>query len=110
MNRQAFDKAVEILKTHPNHFFALRAIVIAGSGLDACHAGRPGQREPVSQCTSWITLDTAFAAANKPASHNGRAVASHQTGDEGRARTTFTSIRSPRARIRPGRKRNSPPT
>ena len=46
MNRQAFDKAVEILKTHPNHFYSLLRHRNSGAGLDASHAGRPGQREP----------------------------------------------------------------
>jgi len=27
MNRQAFEKALEILKTNPNHFYSLQAVV-----------------------------------------------------------------------------------
>ena len=52
MNRQAFDKALEILKTHPNHFYALQAIVALAADSDAA-ARRPTWTTPrASPCTS----------------------------------------------------------
>jgi len=67
MNRQAFDKAVEILKTRPNHFYSLSAIErlvytlpppLASPDLDTA--------EHVSKYLL-DNLDTVFAPANKPA-------------------------------------------
>lgn len=66
MNRQAFDKAVEILKTHPNHFFALRTILTVAQAL---MPPSPADLDNTSRYSMYIldNADTAFAAANKPA-------------------------------------------
>jgi len=67
MNRQAFDKAAEILKTRPSHFYSLAAIErlvytlpppLASPDLDTA--------ERVSKYLL-DNLDTVFAPANKPA-------------------------------------------
>jgi hypothetical protein len=67
MNRQAFDKAVEILKTRPNHFYSLSAIErlvyilpppLASADLDTA--------ERVSKYLL-DNLDAVFAPTNKPA-------------------------------------------
>jgi len=67
MNRQAFDKAAEILKTRPSHFYSLAAIErlvytlpppLASPDLDTA--------EHVSKYLL-DNLDTVFAPANKPA-------------------------------------------
>lgn len=65
MNRQAFDKALEILKTNPNHFFALRTIV---SVVQALMPPTPADLDNASRIAMYIldNADTAFAAANKP--------------------------------------------
>jgi len=65
MNRQAFDKAVEILKTHPNHFYSLRAIVTRAPSLTPV---QPADLDTASRISMYIldNADTAFAAANRP--------------------------------------------
>jgi len=65
MNRQAFDKALEILKTNPNHFFALRTIV---SVVQALMPPTPADLDNASRIAMYIldNADTAFAAANRP--------------------------------------------
>jgi hypothetical protein len=65
MNRQAFDKAVEILKTRPNHFYSLQAIVALVQGLTPV---QPADLDNASRITTYIidNADTAFAAANRP--------------------------------------------
>jgi hypothetical protein len=65
MNRQAFDKALEILKTKPNHFYSLQAIVALVSGLMPV---QPADLDNASRISMYImdNADTAFAAANKP--------------------------------------------
>ena len=42
MTRQYFDKAVEILKTHPNHFFSIYAVETALYGLNPAQPAPPG--------------------------------------------------------------------
>ena len=66
MNRQAFDKAVEILKTRPNDFYSLQAIVALTQGLMPVQTA---DLDNASRITMYIldNADTAFAAANKPA-------------------------------------------
>jgi len=66
MNRQAFDKALEILKTKPNHFYSLQAIVALVSTLMPV---QPADLDNASRISAYImdNADTAFAAANKPA-------------------------------------------
>jgi len=65
MNRQAFDKAIEILKTHPNHFYALRTILTVAQAL---MPPTPADLDNTSRYSQYIldNADTAFAAANKP--------------------------------------------
>ncbi len=65
MNRQAFDKAVDILKVHPNHFYALRAIVTLVQGLAPV---QPADLDNAGRISMYIVdnADTAFAAANRP--------------------------------------------
>jgi len=65
MHRQAFDKAVEILKTNPNHFYALRAIL---SLVQALMPPQPADLDMAERTAKYIqdNLDTIFAAANKP--------------------------------------------
>ncbi len=65
MNRQAFDTALEILKTNPNHFFALRTIV---SVVQALMPPTPADLDNASRIAMYImdNADTAFAAANRP--------------------------------------------
>jgi hypothetical protein len=67
MNRQAFDKALEILKTNPNHFYSLQAIVALLQGLMPV---QPADLDNAARITTYImdNADTAFAAANKPQS------------------------------------------
>ncbi|MGH9647198.1 MAG: hypothetical protein ACRD4E_10310, partial [Bryobacteraceae bacterium] len=66
MNREAFAKALEILKTNPNHFYALRAIVSLAQTL---MPPTPADLDNAARVSMYIldNLDTAFAAANKPA-------------------------------------------
>jgi hypothetical protein len=65
MNRQAFDKALEILKTNPNNFYALRAIVSLAQTL---MPPTPADLDNASRISMYIidNADTAFAAANRP--------------------------------------------
>jgi len=65
MNRQAFDKALEILKTNPNDFYSLQAIVALTQGLMPVQTA---DLDNASRITMYIidNADTAFAAANKP--------------------------------------------
>jgi len=67
MNRQAFDKALEILKTNPNHFYSLQAVVALLQGLMPV---QPADLDNGARITAYImdNADTAFAAANKPQS------------------------------------------
>src|SRR5438552_5801713 len=66
MNRQAFDKAIEILKTRPNHFYSFQAIMALAQTL---MPPTPADLDNVSRISMYIidNADTAFAAANKPA-------------------------------------------
>jgi hypothetical protein len=65
MNRQAFDQAVTILKTRPNHFYALRAMVTLVQGLMPV---QPADLDNASRISTYImdNLDAAFAPANRP--------------------------------------------
>jgi len=65
MHRQAFDKAVEILKTNPNHFYALRAVI---SSVQALMPPQPADLDTAERTAKYIqdNLDTVFAAANRP--------------------------------------------
>jgi len=65
MNRQAFDKALEILKTNPNNFYALRAIVSLAQTL---MPPTPADLDNAGRISMYImdNADTAFAAANRP--------------------------------------------
>jgi len=66
MNRQAFDTAIEILKTKPNHFYSLQAVVALLQGLMPV---QPADLDNAARVATYIidNADTAFAAANKPA-------------------------------------------
>lgn len=65
MNRQAFDKALEILKMNPNHFYSLQAVVALVSSLMPV---QPADLDNASRISMYImdNADAAFAAANKP--------------------------------------------
>jgi hypothetical protein len=65
MNRQAFDKALEILKTNPNHFYSLQAIVALAPSLTPA---QPADLDNASRIATYImdNADTAFSAANRP--------------------------------------------
>lgn len=65
MNRQAFDKALEILKTNPNHFYSLRAIVTV---VQTLMPPTPADLDAAERIVKYIqgNLDTAFAPANRP--------------------------------------------
>jgi hypothetical protein len=65
MNRQAFDKALEILKMNPNHFYALQAILALTQGLMPV---QPADLDNASRIATYImdNADTAFADANRP--------------------------------------------
>ena len=65
MVRQAFDKAAEILKTRPNHFYSLSAIERLVYTLPARTAADLDTAERVSKYLL-DNLDTVFAASNKP--------------------------------------------
>ena len=67
MNRQAFDKAAEILKTRPNHFYSLSAIERLVFALTP--APTPADLDTAERVSKYIleNLDTAFAASNRPA-------------------------------------------
>jgi hypothetical protein len=66
MNRQAFDKAAEILKTRPNHFYSLSAIERLVFALTP--APTPADLDTAERVSKYIleNLDTAFAASNRP--------------------------------------------
>jgi hypothetical protein len=67
MNRQAFDKAAEILKTRPNHFYSLSAIERLVYTLPAPQ--KPADLDTAEHVSKYLldNLDTVFAPANKPA-------------------------------------------
>jgi len=66
MNRQAFDKAVEILKTHPNHFYSLSAIERLVYTLPPPLA--PADLDTAARVSKYLldNLDAVFAPSNKP--------------------------------------------
>ena len=66
MNRQAFDKAAEILKTRPNHFYSLSAIERLVFALTP--APTAADLDTAERVSKYIleNLDTAFAASNRP--------------------------------------------
>jgi hypothetical protein len=65
MNRQAFDKALEINKAHPNHFYSLQAVVALVQGL---MPATPADLDNAARISMYImdNADTAFAPANRP--------------------------------------------
>lgn len=67
MNRQAFDKAAEILKTRPNHFYSLSAIERLVYTLPP--PPKPADLDTAERVSKYIleNLDTAFAVSNRPA-------------------------------------------
>lgn len=67
MNRQAFDKAVEILKTHPNHFYSLSAIERLVYALPP--PPKPADLDTAERVSKYLldNPDTVFAPSNKPA-------------------------------------------
>ena len=69
MMRQYFDKAVEILKTHPDHFFSLYAIETAIYVLNPVTPADLDTGERVSKHVQ-NDLDAIFAPANMPATMN----------------------------------------
>ncbi|HEY2845215.1 MAG TPA: hypothetical protein VGJ09_16250 [Bryobacteraceae bacterium] len=69
MMRQYFDKAVEILKTHPNHFFAIYAVETALYQLNPVQPADLDAGERVSKHVM-DDLDTIFAPANMPKTMN----------------------------------------
>ena len=66
MNRQAFDKAAEILKTRPNHFYSLSAIERLVYTLPP--PPKPGDLDTAERVSKYLldNLDTVFAASNRP--------------------------------------------
>ena len=66
MNRQAFDKAVEILKTRPNHFYSLSAVERLVYTLPP--PPKPADLDAAERVSKYLldNLDTVFVAANKP--------------------------------------------
>jgi len=66
MNRQAFDKAAEILKTHPNHFYSLSAIERLVYALPP--PPKPGDLDIAERVSKYLldNLDAVFAPSNKP--------------------------------------------
>jgi hypothetical protein len=66
MNRQAFDKAAEILKTRPNHFYSLSAIERLVYTLPPSIT--PADLDTAERVSKYIldNLDTVFAPSNKP--------------------------------------------
>jgi len=66
MNRQAFDKATEILKTRPNHFYSLSAIERLVFALPP--PPKPADLDTAERVSKYIleNLDTAFSASNRP--------------------------------------------
>jgi hypothetical protein len=69
MPRQQFDKAVEILKTHPNHFFSIYAVETALYGVSPGQTPAAADLDTGERVSKHVLsdLDTIFAAANKPA-------------------------------------------
>ncbi len=67
MNRQAFDKAAEILKTRPNHFYSLSAIERLVYTLP--QPPMSADLDTAERVSKYLldNLDTVFAASNKPA-------------------------------------------
>ena len=66
MNRQAFDKAAEILKTRPNHFYSLSAIERLIYTLPP--PPNPADLDIAERVSKYLldNLDAVFAASNKP--------------------------------------------
>jgi len=66
MNREAFDKAAEILKTRPNHFYSLSAIERLIYTLPP--PPKPADLDTAERVSKYLldNLDTVFAASNKP--------------------------------------------
>ena len=66
MNRQAFDKAAEILKTRPNHFYSLSAIERLVYTLPP--PPKPADLDTAERVSKYLldNLDTVFAPSNKP--------------------------------------------
>jgi hypothetical protein len=66
MNRQAIDKAADILKTHPNQFNALYAILSLVQGL---MPPTPADLDTAARTAMYVedNLDAIFAATNRPA-------------------------------------------
>ena len=71
MFRQAFDKAVEILKTHPDHFFSIYAVETLIYQLNPA-APAPADLAVGERVSKHVMddLDAIFAPANKPATMN----------------------------------------
>jgi len=71
MTRQYFDKAVEILKGHPNHFFAIYAVETALYQLNPA-APAPADLDTGERVSKHVLddLDAIFAPANKPGTMN----------------------------------------
>jgi hypothetical protein len=69
MTRQYFDKAVEILKTHPNHFFSIYAVESVLYQLNPATPADLDAGESVSKHVQ-ADLDAIFAPANKPPAIN----------------------------------------
>ena len=71
MPRQAFDKAVEILKTHPDHFFSIYAVETLIYQLNPA-APAPADLDTGERVSRHVVndLDAIFAPANKPATMN----------------------------------------
>jgi hypothetical protein len=67
MPRQAFDKAIEILKTHPDHFFSIYAIETLLYQLNPA-APAPADMDTGERVSKHVLndLDAIFAPANKP--------------------------------------------
>jgi hypothetical protein len=66
MPRQAFDKAAEILKTRPNHFYSLSAIERLIYTLPP--PPKPADLDTAERTSKYLleNLDTAFAPSNRP--------------------------------------------
>jgi hypothetical protein len=66
MNRQAFDKAAEILKTRPNHFYSLSAIERLVYALPP--PPKPADLDTAERVSKYLldNLDAVFAPSNKP--------------------------------------------
>jgi len=66
MTRQAFDKAAEILKTRPNHFYSLSAIERLVYTLPP--PPKPADLDTAERVSKYLldNPDAVFAASNKP--------------------------------------------